>query len=96
MRRLWGSHDDEPPDQRRPPTPSRRCRNGRRDRVFALPDYVEVEPQGPDHAPRFTSEVRIDGCAPARGEGASKRAAEQAAATALLEREGVAGAELHE
>ena len=30
-------------------------------------------------------------CAPARGEGASKRAAEQAAARALLEREGVRG-----
>ena len=63
---------------------------------LALPEYVEVGRKGPDHAPRFTSEVRIDGCAPARGEGASKRAAEQAAARALLEREGVAGAELHE
>ena len=54
-----------------------------------LPNYVEVERTGPDHAPRFTAEVRIKGKAPARGEGASKRAAEQAAATALLEREGV-------
>jgi ribonuclease-3 len=54
-----------------------------------LPDYVEVERTGPDHAPSFTSEVRIKGKAPARGQGASKRAAEQAAATALLEREGV-------
>jgi ribonuclease-3 len=54
-----------------------------------LPAYVEVDRQGPDHAPRFTSEVRIKGRKPARGEGASKRAAEQAAATALLAREGV-------
>ena len=54
-----------------------------------LPDYVEVDRQGPDHAPRFTAEVRIKGRKPARGEGASKRAAEQAAATALLSREGV-------
>jgi ribonuclease-3 len=54
-----------------------------------LPDYVEVDRQGPDHAPRFTAEVRIKGRKPARGEGASKRAAEQAAATALLAREGV-------
>ena len=46
-----------------------------------LPAYVEVDRQGPDHAPRFTSEVRIKGRKPARGEGASKRAAEQAAAT---------------
>ena len=54
-----------------------------------LPAYVEIDRQGPDHAPRFTSEVRIRGRKPARGEGASKRAAEQAAATALLAREGM-------
>ncbi len=54
-----------------------------------LPASVEVDRQGPDHAPRFTAEVRIRGRKPARGEGASKRAAEQAAATALLAREGV-------
>ena len=57
---------------------------------LALPVYVEVAREGPDHAPLFTSEVRIKGKSPARGEGASKRAAEQAAATALLAREGVA------
>lgn len=54
-----------------------------------LPAYVEVDRQGPDHAPRFTAEVRIRGRKPARGEGASKRAAEQAAACAMLAREGV-------
>ena len=54
-----------------------------------LPQYIEVAREGPDHAPRFTAEVRIKGAKPARGEGASKRAAEQAAATALLAREGV-------
>lgn len=56
---------------------------------LALPSYIEVERTGPDHAPSFTSEVRIKGKAPARGQGASKRAAEQAAASAMLEREGV-------
>jgi ribonuclease-3 len=40
--------------------------------------------------------VHISGKDPARGEGASKRAAEQAAARALLEREGVGGADVHE
>jgi ribonuclease-3 len=54
-----------------------------------LPQYTEVARSGPDHAPCFTTEVRIKGKKPARGEGASKRAAEQAAATALLVREGV-------
>jgi ribonuclease-3 len=56
---------------------------------LALPEYVEVARRGPDHAPRFTAEVRIAGRKPARGEGANKRAAEQAAAAELLAREGV-------
>lgn len=56
---------------------------------LALPQYVEVARQGPDHAPRFVSEVRIADRKPARGEGATKRAAEQAAAMELLAREGV-------
>ena len=54
-----------------------------------LPQYVEVERKGPDHAPSFTAEVRIKGLRAARGEGASKRTAEQAAAAAMLAREGV-------
>lgn len=56
---------------------------------LALPHYVELSREGPDHAPRFTTEVRITGRKPAVGIGASKRAAEQSAATALLCREGV-------
>jgi ribonuclease III len=54
-----------------------------------LPQYVEVERKGPDHAPRFTAEVRIKSLKSARGEGANKRTAEQAAAAVLLWREGV-------
>lgn len=54
-----------------------------------LPQYVEVERTGPHHAPRFTTEVLIDGKKPARGIGSSKRQAEQAAAAAMLAREGV-------
>ena len=61
-----------------------------------LPQYVDIAREGPDHAPRFTIEVRISGREPARGQGASKRAAEQAAARTLLEREGVGGAGVHE
>ena len=45
--------------------------------------------RGPITRRASPSEVRIKGKKPARGEGASKRAAEQAAATALLAREGV-------
>ncbi len=54
-----------------------------------LPNYVEIAREGPDHAPQFTTEVRIDGKKPARGIGTNKRAAEQAAASAVLVREGV-------
>jgi ribonuclease-3 len=56
---------------------------------FSLPEYIEIAREGPDHAPHFTAEVRIPGRKPARGEGASKRAAEQAAAKHFLSREGV-------
>jgi ribonuclease-3 len=58
---------------------------------LALPKYTVVSRKGPDHAPRFTAEVIIAGRAPAQGEGASKRIAEQAAAMALLTREGEGG-----
>ena len=49
-----------------------------------LPRYREVSRTGPDHDPVFTVEVEVDGAPPARGQGASKRAAERAAAEALL------------
>lgn len=58
-------------------------------RRLSLPRYSEVAREGPDHAPRFTAEVEIDGIAPERGQGANKRQAEQAAALAMLRREGV-------
>ncbi len=41
---------------------------------------------GPAHLPRFVMQVELDGYAPERGEATSKRAAEQAAAKAFLER----------
>lgn len=58
-----------------------------------LPVYVKVESCGPDHAPSFVYEVRVDGLEPSRGKGSSRRAAEQAAAAAMLVREGVWEAE---
>ncbi|MEO1542544.1 MAG: ribonuclease III [Pseudomonadota bacterium] len=56
---------------------------------LALPRYVELKRTGPDHAPKFTSEVRIEKHEPAQGEGASKRVAEQSAAGSFLVREGI-------
>ena len=65
-------------------------------RRLSLPRYVEIAREGPDHKPRFTAEVQIDGVAPERGHGANKRAAEQAAALAMLLREGVWRAPVHD
>ena len=48
------------------------------------PDYVETGREGPDHAPVFTIEVRLANGDTASATAASKRAAEQAAAKALL------------
>ena len=55
------------------------------------PAYVEVGRTGPDHAPVFTVEVRMETGATARAEASSKRQAEQAAAKAMLARLDSAG-----
>jgi len=52
---------------------------------LGLPEYAPVAEDGPPHDRRFTVEVLIAGRAAARGEGGSKKAAEQAAAGAALE-----------
>lgn len=49
------------------------------------PSYSLVERQGPDHAPSFTVAAELENGLRATGAGAAKRAAEQAAAAALLE-----------
>ena len=48
------------------------------------PVYSLISREGPDHAPRFVVEVAVPGVAPERGEGGSKREAEQDAAAKLL------------
>lgn len=55
----------------------------------ATPSYRVDDRSGPDHDPRFKVTVEIPGVAPEQGVERSKRAAEQVAATRLLEREGV-------
>ncbi len=58
-------------------------------RGLPTPAYREVERKGPDHDPEFRVTVELPDFAPAEGLGRSKRAAEQAAATAMLTRTGV-------
>jgi ribonuclease III len=55
-----------------------------------LPDYRELERSGPAHAPAFTIEVCVEGYVSGVGTATSKRAAEQSAARALLEAQGIA------
>lgn len=50
--------------------------------------YVVVEQSGPEHAPHFVVEARVDGHDAGRGEGGSKREAQRAAAAAFLEARG--------
>ncbi|MHA1600078.1 MAG: ribonuclease III [Alphaproteobacteria bacterium] len=57
-------------------------------RALALPDYQEVNRTGPAHEPIFTVEVYLEGQPAERGEGRSKRLAEQAAAERLMSRLG--------
>ena len=54
-----------------------------------VPVYKTMHREGPDHAPVFEIEVSSDGLAPQSGSGTSMRAAEQAAAQAMLEHAGV-------
>lgn len=55
-------------------------------RGLVLPDYVETGRSGPPHAPTFEVSVTVEGEPPTTASGASKRAAEQLAAEALLAR----------
>jgi ribonuclease-3 len=57
-------------------------------RKLESPRYREIARDGPDHDPHFTVAVIIPGIEECIGGGQSKRAAEQEAARALLEREG--------
>jgi ribonuclease-3 len=87
VRRLWAPLLSGLPDTTTDPKSA--LQEWAQGQGLSLPQYQEIAREGPDHAPVFTTEVRIPGKRPARGKGASKRAAEQAAATAVLAREGV-------
>jgi ribonuclease-3 len=53
-------------------------------RGLPVPAYTVKSSTGPAHAPQFTMEVAVQGYEPAEATAASKRAAEQLAAEALL------------
>jgi ribonuclease-3 len=55
----------------------------------SAPVYRLTKREGPDHAPHFKVEVRVNDEEPVHGHGSSKREAEQAAAKAMLARLGL-------
>jgi ribonuclease-3 len=61
-------------------------------RGLPTPSYREIARTGPHHDPEFRVAVELPAFVPAEGMGRSKRAAEQAAAAAMLTREGVEAA----
>ena len=81
--RIWGV-DGSPQSTVTTADPKSALQEWAQGRGLALPRYVPLERTGPDHAPQFCTEVRVASFAPARGTGPSKRAAEQAAASAML------------
>ena len=60
-------------------------------RALGLPAYRTLGASGPAHAPVFEIEAEVAGLGRAHASGATKRAAEQEAAAALLARTGGAG-----
>ena len=58
-------------------------------RRLPAPTYRVSSREGPDHAPFFDVAVEVEGFPAVQGTGASKRAAEQAAAQAFIAREGI-------
>jgi ribonuclease-3 len=82
--RLWAPHlAATPDDPRDAKTLLQEWAQGRGD---APPVYHEVARDGPAHALTFTVVVRMADGGAAEGTGRTKRAAEQAAATVMLER----------
>ncbi len=73
----------------KPPNPKSELQEWIAKKGDARPEYAIEKREGPDHEPVFNVSVRVHGFAPSFGTGGSRRAAEEAAATAFLRREGV-------
>jgi ribonuclease III len=87
VEKLWGERMRTPTRPLR--DPKTMLQEWAQARGLPTPTYREVERTGPHHNPEFRIAVTLPQREPAEGRGYSKRAAEQAAAAAMLEREGV-------
>ena len=82
--RLWGHRIGAVEQDARDPKTS--LQEWAQARGMAPPLYTEQARSGPDHQPQFTVEVRLESGEAEQARAGSKRAAEQAAARALLAR----------
>nr|WP_282569234.1 ribonuclease III [Aliiroseovarius sp. S1339] len=79
---LWGDRIDKVEDDARDPKTA--LQEWAQARKMPPPEYVETGREGPDHAPMFTITAKLSNGRSAETKANSKRAAEQAAARALL------------
>jgi ribonuclease-3 len=82
--RLWSSRIAQVADDARDPKSA--LQEWAQARGLPPPAYLEMGRTGPDHAPVFTVEARLENGAMEQAQAATKRAAEMAAARALLAR----------
>jgi ribonuclease III len=87
VEQLWGERMRAPSRPLR--DPKTMLQEWAQARGLPTPAYREVERLGPHHSPEFRIAVTLPEREPAEGRGRSKRVAEQAAAAAMLQREGV-------
>jgi ribonuclease-3 len=90
VEQLWGERMRTPERPLR--DPKTMLQEWAQARGLPTPLYREIARTGPHHDPEFRVTVELPKFMPAEGMGRSKRAAEQAAAAAMLSREGVEAA----
>ena len=79
---LWG--DNLLTLQTAPQDPKTELQEWAQARALALPDYQVADRKGPDHAPVFIIQLKVEGQADVKAEGASRRQAEKKAARLML------------
>ncbi len=80
--RLWGNNIDTLTEA--PMDPKTELQEWVQARGWPLPVYDIIDKTGPDHAPEFVIEVRVEGQAPVAAAGPSRRQAEKTAARTML------------
>ena len=86
IERYWAEMFDDPGQGAEMRDAKTRLQEWAQGRGLAAPQYRELARSGPAHAPHFVIEASVEGMASERGEGGSKREAEQEAAAKLLAR----------